>query len=352
MVGTSPTRSVVAPGAGQISGALKSGQRPVQESVRVFKAGEVLFKQGERGRELFILKEGEIAITLGEREDAVELARLGGGAILGEMALLDGAPRSANATAINTTKALVINELVFNAVSQTLPVWLRSIIKIITSRLRDSNKFIGHSILRNREKGVSALLVLLLREQAVQTNSTDSGSGKESPKTSQKPLDYWQVVEAIQFSTRLKRGDAEKNLALLAKRRLIEIKEGEAAKKWIHVPDPQILDLFIEFHALKEEAKSIPELQLVPDAVSSLPSFQKLAGETPLVLVQSESAWFEAVKKHQSDFKSDNLKILLKAGLFTAEKTDKGQAVLRLSIKNLKRAIKVHQWISNFTLEV
>jgi len=58
---------------------------------RDFKAGEVIFRQGDPARELFIVQSGEVEIRLGNRL----LETLPQYSIFGEMALIDNAPRSA-----------------------------------------------------------------------------------------------------------------------------------------------------------------------------------------------------------------------------------------------------------------
>ena len=62
---------------------------------RDFKAGEVIFIQGDAARELFIVQSGEVEIRLGNR--LLETVSQYG--IFGEMALIDAAPRSATAVA-------------------------------------------------------------------------------------------------------------------------------------------------------------------------------------------------------------------------------------------------------------
>ncbi len=109
-----------------------------KESVNL--ENERLFKEGDRGRETYIIQEGEIRITRNGKEGEMELARIGAGSVLGEMSLLDNMPRSATGTATKTSKAMIVNELIFNAVLQKVPPWLTSIVRIITSRIRDVNK--------------------------------------------------------------------------------------------------------------------------------------------------------------------------------------------------------------------
>ena len=77
-------------------------------TVRVCGPGEVLMREGDLGHGAFIIARGEVRVTRqhdGEQDD-VELAVLGAGAIVGEMALVTDAPRFATVTA--TRGALVL----------------------------------------------------------------------------------------------------------------------------------------------------------------------------------------------------------------------------------------------------
>lgn len=76
---------------------------------RRFRRGEVIFHLGDPGDALFIVVAGDVKISLpSDTGDEAILATLGPGAVFGELALLDGAPRSASATAISATEAVVL----------------------------------------------------------------------------------------------------------------------------------------------------------------------------------------------------------------------------------------------------
>ena len=57
--------------------------------------GDFLFREGEKGEKMYVLLEGEVDIFLGD----FVLETAGPGALLGEMALIDDSPRTANAVA-------------------------------------------------------------------------------------------------------------------------------------------------------------------------------------------------------------------------------------------------------------
>jgi len=82
--------------------------RTVVERMRLvtFPKGATLFREGELGSSyLLLLLEGEISVDAGSAGPAVALSVLGPGSVIGEMALLDGAPRSANCVAISPVHA-------------------------------------------------------------------------------------------------------------------------------------------------------------------------------------------------------------------------------------------------------
>ena len=75
-------------------------------AVRSFKAGDVIFRQGDPAEELFIVKSGKVEIRLGNRllDTLPELS------IFGEMALIDKSPRSATAVAATDATLVPVGE--------------------------------------------------------------------------------------------------------------------------------------------------------------------------------------------------------------------------------------------------
>lgn len=74
---------------------------------REYLAGEVIFDQGEEGQAIYIVLAGEVLIRRQEEAAELEIARLGVGTFFGELALLDNAPRMAQALAATPCKLAV-----------------------------------------------------------------------------------------------------------------------------------------------------------------------------------------------------------------------------------------------------
>ncbi len=111
---------------------------------RRFGRGEAIFHKDERGELLFIIEEGSVRIYLPSPQGAdLTLAVLGAGDFFGEMALLDGGPRSASATALRETATLVLGRADFTAVLQSRPQSAMAVLAAVAQRLREADEMAG-----------------------------------------------------------------------------------------------------------------------------------------------------------------------------------------------------------------
>jgi CRP-like cAMP-binding protein len=85
----------------------------------LYAPGEVVFRQGESGRELFIVKAGEVAVMVGrEGGSTAEVARLHRDACFGELAVMTGEPRSATVVAtVDTTLVAIDRDTVHDLIA-------------------------------------------------------------------------------------------------------------------------------------------------------------------------------------------------------------------------------------------
>lgn len=126
----------------------KHASRPMLDSLanrlrrRRFRRGEVIFHQGDPGDSLHIVASGAVKILLpsAEGEEAI-IATLRPGDFFGELALLDGAPRSATAAALEASETLVLPRAVFAEVLNLLPGLRDALLSALAHELR---RLTGH----------------------------------------------------------------------------------------------------------------------------------------------------------------------------------------------------------------
>ena len=103
-----------------------------EPDIRSFRQGETIFKEGEPADCMFSVVEGSVAIEL--RGAVVE--HIGPGGVFGEMALIDGQPRSATAVAAADCSLAAINEKRFLRLVEQTPKFALQLMQVITERLR------------------------------------------------------------------------------------------------------------------------------------------------------------------------------------------------------------------------
>jgi CRP-like cAMP-binding protein len=102
---------------------------------REYKAGDVIFREGDPAEELFIVKSGSIEIRLGNRL----LGTLSERSIFGEMALIDRGPRSATVVAASDAVVVPVGEKQFLFLVSRTPHFALNVMRVLVQRLRTSN---------------------------------------------------------------------------------------------------------------------------------------------------------------------------------------------------------------------
>src|SRR5256885_15307510 len=113
-----------------------------------FKRGDVLFREGEPGKEMYVIQSGKVNITKTVRENAKILATLGAGEFFGEMSILNNKPRSAGAVVAEDAKLLVIDPKTFEAMIRGNVEIAVRLIKKLSDRLQEADEQIEKLLLR------------------------------------------------------------------------------------------------------------------------------------------------------------------------------------------------------------
>ena len=96
------------------------------------KAGEVLFHKGDPAANMYVVLSGEIRIGDGNKI----FAQLTSGGLVGEMALIDHAPRAATVTAVTDCTLAVVDEKRFLFLTQQTPSFALNVMRVLSQRLR------------------------------------------------------------------------------------------------------------------------------------------------------------------------------------------------------------------------
>ncbi len=98
------------------------------------KSGEIIFRQGEAGKEMYVVHSGKVRIFRNQDGHETDLATLGADDFFGEMALFDNRARSASAQAVGETELRVVTKEAYDAM-QCDPI-IRRLLTTVTGRLR------------------------------------------------------------------------------------------------------------------------------------------------------------------------------------------------------------------------
>jgi CRP-like cAMP-binding protein len=133
--------------------------------IRHFRRGEVLFHEGDPGDALFIVASGAVKVVVPseEGEEAI-LATLKRGDFLGELALLDGAPRSASAIALEATDALTLPRDQFRALADAEPAIRGALLEAMARELRRLTRHVAELHFLDLTGRLAARLVRLAEE--------------------------------------------------------------------------------------------------------------------------------------------------------------------------------------------
>jgi CRP/FNR family transcriptional regulator, cyclic AMP receptor protein len=139
---------------------------------RRFRRGEVIFHQDDVGDSLQIVASGSVKIVLPSQEgDEAIIATLHPGEFFGELALLDGAPRSTTATAVEPTETLALPREAFLGLLADDPRIVRALLHTLAQELR---RLTGH-VEELHFLDLAGRLAMRLVRLAREAGATDGG---------------------------------------------------------------------------------------------------------------------------------------------------------------------------------
>jgi CRP/FNR family transcriptional regulator, cyclic AMP receptor protein len=133
---------------------------------RAFPRGTILFREGDAGREMYVVQVGRVTISKKVADFETILSTLGAGEFFGEMSILCGRPRSATATVAEDASLLVIDSRTFETMVRSHAEVALLMIKKLAERLQAADDQISNLLLRDESSRVVNFLVTAAERQA------------------------------------------------------------------------------------------------------------------------------------------------------------------------------------------
>ena len=120
-----------------------------------------LFKQGDKGDALYLIESGRVRISIrDDDEQELTLAELAQGDFFGEMAIIDGRQRSADASVIEDARLAILSREAFLSFVRTNPDVALEMLSALTDRLRRTDDLLRSRVSRNVNEEAQARLTL------------------------------------------------------------------------------------------------------------------------------------------------------------------------------------------------
>ena len=175
--------------------AARSKQRPMR-------SGEVLFRRGETGSNMLVILAGQVRIVLPSREGRDQVIRVvQAGNVVGEMALLTGRSRTADAVAETNGRLLVVERRDLLDVLRASPEVSLAVLAIVCERLRKTTSLLESMLFQDTAGRLATTLLMLADGQPGRRLDITQGALGErigaARETVNKRLRDWQAAGMI-----------------------------------------------------------------------------------------------------------------------------------------------------------
>ena len=155
-----------------------------QRFARTFQKGDIIFCEHEPGDNFYLIQTGRVQIVkiMGEIEKIVDI--LNPGEIFGEMAMLEEAPRSATAIALDKVEAFEFNKENFELLLKGNPQIALILLKLFAKRIYDQKRRLMILTLKDPEAKVADVFIMLGENIIHLSETRCSGTNKSSGSVS------------------------------------------------------------------------------------------------------------------------------------------------------------------------
>lgn len=101
-----------------------------------FKAGEIIINEGEGNRDLYILSDGILEVSVKGKEKKIVVSEIVSPEILGEISFLNGSPRTATVSAKTDVEMFILSYEKVRQEMSEIPSWFRMVLLAFTNRMK------------------------------------------------------------------------------------------------------------------------------------------------------------------------------------------------------------------------
>jgi CRP/FNR family transcriptional regulator, cyclic AMP receptor protein len=194
---------------------------------RSYRSGEVIFHQDDPGSALHIIRSGRVKITTASPEgEEIIMAIMDEGDSFGEIALLDGEPRSANAVAMEATRTLTLDRSDFLYVMHRNPEMISAVLAAVAAGWRRTSHLLEDAFFLDMPGRLAKRLLELTEKHGVRT---DTGIEIDLSLTQQ---DLAAAVGVSRESLNKQLGlFQERGLVIIGKKRITILRPDELKKR-------------------------------------------------------------------------------------------------------------------------
>jgi CRP-like cAMP-binding protein len=159
---------------------------------RTFQAGEIIFSEFEPGDSFYLIQSGRVRITkiVGDIEKNIDI--LQPPEIFGEMAILEGTPRSATAIALDIVKVFEFNRANFEILMMGNPQIAMRLLKLFVKRIYDQKRRFMILTLDDPQAKIADVFLMLDETQGASTSNQPEAQGdKREFKVSTDDVAHW-----------------------------------------------------------------------------------------------------------------------------------------------------------------
>jgi len=167
---------------------------------RTYQPGELIFAEYEPGDSFYLIQTGRVKISkiVGDIEKMIDI--LQPPEIFGEMAILEGAPRSASAQAVDTVKVLEFNRANFEVLMMGNPQIALRLLKLFTKRIWDQKRRFMILTLDDPQARIADVFLMLSETGTAVAGGDQEGERREF-KISADDVAHWAGMSSQEVQT-------------------------------------------------------------------------------------------------------------------------------------------------------